>query len=77
MSDILQWVIVGAAVIAAAVFLVRRMRKRASGTCGSCCDACPMGADFAEECSDNLALNRESAPFDKAQAERKGRKPEP
>ena len=70
MSEILQWVIVGAAVVVATVFLVRRMRKRASGTCGSCCEVCPEGSDVAEKCADESVLNRENAKG------RKGRKPE-
>ena len=40
MSEILQWVIVGAVIVAAVVFLVRRMRKRAT------CEGCPQ----AEQC---------------------------
>lgn len=41
MSDVIQWAVVAACVIAAAVCLARRFRKSARGECDkSCCGSC-------------------------------------
>ena len=44
MSDVIQWIIVGAIVIAAAVYLVKRLRP--SGR-GCCCEGCPRAGSCA------------------------------
>ncbi len=52
MSETLQWVTVGVAVLVSAIVLVRRMRRQASANCDCRCDSCPMGEEFAQNCED-------------------------
>ena len=52
MSETLQWIVVGAAVLVSVIVLARRMRRRASTSCDCQCGSCPMGEQFAEKCED-------------------------
>ncbi len=52
MSETLQWIIAGAAVLVSAIVLARRLRRQASASCDSQCGSCPAGEELAEKCED-------------------------
>ena len=42
MSEIIQWIVVIAAVAISAIFLARRFKRQAKGKCDGCCERCSM-----------------------------------
>ncbi|MCL5104214.1 MAG: FeoB-associated Cys-rich membrane protein [Armatimonadetes bacterium] len=45
MTTIIQWIIVGAAVAIAAIYLIRKLRRESTGDCDGCCEGCKTRED--------------------------------
>lgn len=40
MSDIVQWIVVGAVVVAAFFYMYKKIKRSSKGECGGCCSGC-------------------------------------
>lgn len=51
MGEVIQWLVVAAAVVISALFLAKKFRKQAQGKCDGCCERCKL-YDNLNQCSD-------------------------
>jgi hypothetical protein len=51
MSDIIQWAIVGIALLISTIYMVRKLRRTATSKCDGCCEGCKLHAN-PETCDD-------------------------